>query len=174
MYAMRRAGMRRHTAYIDDGPAWRLAQQGQGRLATEKCTVKDDGQGVVPVMRRNIVNFGLAPDGSVVDHHIESAPGVADLHHGGLDGLLVCDIGHAEQSLPTACGDFIDHRLTFFNRGAHIDGDCETGCRQAQSDFTANIAASAGDQRDQSRLGVGLGICLHQQFLSGLDSNRQL
>ena len=69
----------------------------------------------MPVTRRDIVNFGLAPDGSVVDDHIESAPGVANLGHHGVNGLLAGDIRHAQQSLPAACGDFIDHCLTFFD-----------------------------------------------------------
>ena len=69
----------------------------------------------VPIRRRNIVDLRLTTHSSVVDQNIQPAPPPLDFGDHLAHGVLVGDVGDAQQGMSVVRVDFIDDGLTLFH-----------------------------------------------------------
>jgi len=99
---------RQGTADLDEHTAVAGRHVAQGSAgAVDEAEVRDGGR-PLEVLRRDLHELGEDPDHRVVDPHLDRPELSLDLVRGGVDLLVVCDVGHDGEPAAARGGDVGD------------------------------------------------------------------
>ena len=112
--------------------------------------VKRDRQQAAPFVECHVDECGFLADRGVEHEDIDFAETLDDVRHHRVHRTGIRNVGHEDPGLTAGGADFLHYRFGILFRGAGIDGHRGAGFRQCDGDGAADVACSAGDQRDFS------------------------